>query len=94
MKNFKRRPILIIPLLQEAYSGRKGVGFGSQGAGASTYHGADIDNRIAFKRPGFMSMDLWLFFKHTISCKLIDGLFDMVDVTLIITLFSCVQATL
>ena len=37
MKNFKRRPILIIPLLQEAYSGRKGVGFESQGAGASTY---------------------------------------------------------
>ena len=40
MKNFKRQHILIIPLLQEAYSGRKGVGFGSQGAGAGTkYHG-------------------------------------------------------
>ena len=38
MKNFKRQHILIIPLLQEAYSGRKGVGFGSQGAGASTYY--------------------------------------------------------
>ena len=37
MKNFKHQHILLIPILQEVNSSRKGVSFGWRGAAENTY---------------------------------------------------------